>query len=348
MKTFLRATLCAALVLGAPVALAQSAQDKAAAETLFNDALKALGEGRFGDACPKFAESQRLDPAIGTALYLGECYEKSGKVASAWAMFREAQDLANKRNDPKRAAIAKDRADKLSPSKLTVVLAPGADAPGLEVKRDGATVSAVTFGSGLPIDGGPHTITASAPNHTTFSTTVTIPERGGNVTITIPKWDDAKNVVPPNNPPPNNPPPNDPPRNDPPPNLPPPGGDTGGTGNGLRIAGLSLAGVGVVGVALGAVFGVMAGSKYADSNKFCFITTSDNPDPCTNQDGVDLRNDAKTFAAVSTGMFIAGGVLVAGGLALFFAAPKAKATSALRLSPTVSAGGGGLLLGGSF
>lgn len=348
MKTFFRATLCAALVLGAPVAFAQSAQDKAAAEALFNDALKALGEGKFADACPKFAESQRLDPAIGTALYLGECYEKSGKIASAWAMFHEAQDLANKRSDPKRAAIAKDRADKLSPSKLTVVLAPGAETPGLEVKRDGAPVSAVTFGSAIPTDGGHHTITASAPNHTTFSTTVTLPERGGSITVTIPKWDDTKTDVPPNNPPPNNPPPNNPPPDNPPPNVPPPGGDTGSTGNGLRVAGLSVAGVGFVGVVLGSVFGVLAGSKYADSNKLCFITTSDDPDPCTNQDGVDLRNGAKTFAAVSTGMFIAGGVLLAGGLALFFAAPKAKATSALRLSPTVGAGGGGLVLGGSF
>src|SRR4029077_14234466 len=102
---------------------AQSAQDKADAEVLFNAAKTALAAGNFGDACPKFAESQRKDPAIGTALYLAECYERSGRMASAWAQFRVAEDMANQRHD-NRAARAKQRADRLSPSKVTIVLSP--------------------------------------------------------------------------------------------------------------------------------------------------------------------------------------------------------------------------------
>jgi hypothetical protein len=353
-------------LLVAPLAWAQSAQDKAAAEVLFNDATKALGEGRFADACPKFAESQRLDPAIGTALYLGECYERSGKIASAWAMFREAQDLALKRNDAKRAAIAKDRADKLVPSKLTIALGPGLDGAGLEVKRDGVAVSAVTFGAALPLDGGPHTITASAAGHAPFSTTVTIPERGGNVTVTIPKWDDKTpppsgngNVTPPPSgnvtPPPSGnvtPPPGG--NVTPPPGgnvTPPPGGgDSGGSGSGLRIAGLALAGVGVVGLGAGVVFAALAGGKFADSNKYCYNETgADGVDPCiAGTPGPSLRSDAKTFAAVSTGLVIGGAALAVGGLTLFLVAPKSKPTSAVRVTPAFDAHGGGLFLTGHF
>ncbi len=355
----LAAAALAAVMLTAPLAAAQSAQDKAAAEVLFNEATKALGEGRFADACPKFAESQRLDPAIGTALYLGECYERSGKIASAWAMFREAQDLALKRSDAKRAAIAKDRADKLVPSKLTIALAPGLDAAGLEVKRDGSQVSAVTFGAALPLDGGTHTITASAPGHTAFSTTVNVPERGGNVTVTIPKWDDRTVVSPP---PPNGngngntpPPPNG--NNPPPPNgngnNPPPGGDTGGGGSGLRIVGLTLAGVGVVGLGVGVAFAVLAGNKYAESNLYCIDGTDPSGvDPCrAGTPGVGLREDAKTFAAVSTGLVIGGAALAVGGLTLFLVAPKGKPAGAMgsvRVTPTFGASGGGLLLSGQF
>ena len=149
-------TVTLALGIGGPAA-AQSAQDKATAEALFTDARKALELGNFAEACPKLASSERLDPAIGTALFLGECYERTNKAASAWAMFREAQDLAHKRGD-KREEVAQKRADRLEPSKLTVALAPGAQVAGLEIERDGVVLSSSLIGFSTPLDGGAHTL----------------------------------------------------------------------------------------------------------------------------------------------------------------------------------------------
>ena len=73
------------LLLTSPVHAQRAAADKAAAEALFDEALELMQQKRYAEACPKLEQSQRVDAGIGTLLYLGECYEKLGRTASAWA-----------------------------------------------------------------------------------------------------------------------------------------------------------------------------------------------------------------------------------------------------------------------
>src|SRR5262245_20973343 len=81
------------VVLGAlaspRAAAAQSSSDAAAARALFAEGRKLLDEGKFNEACPKFQESLRLKPGIGTRFNLADCWEKSGRTASAWGEFLE-------------------------------------------------------------------------------------------------------------------------------------------------------------------------------------------------------------------------------------------------------------------
>ncbi len=53
-----------------------------------------MASGAYGDACARFSESERLDPAAGTLLNLADCYERNGQLASAWLTFREATTAA--------------------------------------------------------------------------------------------------------------------------------------------------------------------------------------------------------------------------------------------------------------
>jgi uncharacterized protein HemY len=76
------------------VALAQG--DKATAEALFAEGRRLMSSGNYATACQKFAASQKLDPALGTSLNLADCYDKSGRTASAWAESRDAAAAAHR------------------------------------------------------------------------------------------------------------------------------------------------------------------------------------------------------------------------------------------------------------
>ena len=40
-----------------------------------------------------------LDPALGTLLYLADCYEQTGRLASAYKLFRKGEQQATARGD---------------------------------------------------------------------------------------------------------------------------------------------------------------------------------------------------------------------------------------------------------
>src|SRR5271154_1822433 len=77
---------------------ADGASSKAAAQALFEEARQLMIDGKFGEACPKLEESERLDPGAGTLLNLGHCYEKNGQTASAWVTYKDAANAADLRH----------------------------------------------------------------------------------------------------------------------------------------------------------------------------------------------------------------------------------------------------------
>jgi serine/threonine-protein kinase len=292
---------------------ATQAEQKAAAQALFEEGRALVEQGRFDDACPKLAESQRLDPGIGTMLWLGDCYENTHHSASAWAMFKDAAGAAAMRHDD-RERVARERAAQLE-SKLTrLTISVGAEQAHLEVRRDGILLGSAEWGVPIPVDPGSHTVSAEAPGRHRWSTTVELPPGPEAVEVTVPALPreeasapDAALPRPAKAPRPRS--------ND--------------IGSGMRIAGAGIGGAGLVAVAAGVFFAVRAKTAYNDSNQAGHCHADNECDPT----GLKDRNDAFSMATAATIAIGAGAAAVAGGAVLFFAAPHRDASVAVAPTP---------------
>lgn len=340
--------------LSASVQAQSSAADKAAAEALFDKAKKQLKDKDFEAACRSLEESQRLDPGVGTLLYLAECYEQSGKTASAWATFREAAALATKSNDGKREKIARGRAERLEAklAKLVVEVPESVRVDGMRITRDGDELGTPLWGTAIPVDPGSHEIRITAPGKLEYKSQIQVPENG-NVTFAVPPLEDAP--APP--PDPVKPGPAATPAPDPAPG--PTGGDAGvqaDGGSGQRTLGIVVGVVGLLGIGAGSFFGLKAASKDSEADDNC---RGSDPTLC-NQTGVDLGQEAEDAATLSTIAFGVGALALAGGIVLYATAPSGDTASShsrriarvrgtqVRLAPAVAPGHAGLFLGGRF
>lgn len=306
------AIVAVAILSGGRVRAQTSRESQAAAQAIFDDARKLMADGKYAEACPKFAESQRLDPGAGTLLNLANCYEKNGQTASAWATFIDAGGEAKKSSHDDWEATAHKRADLLEPtlSRLTIAVPGAAWLDGLEVQRDGAVVARAEWGSSLPVDPGPHVIAATAPHRRKWARTVIVAPSGGVQTVTISTLDIDETVV-------------------------------------RRRVGFALAGVGVAALVVGTVFGLEAKPKNDEALQpsHCITPTLCYPS------GIALASEARTFATVSTIAFAVGSAaLVGGGVLYFWPAKRREGASAARLKliPSVARAGVELTIGGDF
>ena len=321
---------------------ALAGETEAAAEALFLEAKKLAAQKKYAEACPKFAESNRLDRGAGTLIHLGDCYEKNKQTASAWATYKEAASAAQALGRKDWEKLASQRANALEPklARLTINVDKANDA--VEVSRDGTSVSKASFGVPIPVDVGSHSVEATAAGHKPFKTSVTVSKDGENVEVSVPKLEAepvAREAAPAPKP------------AEPAPVAP----KTDGDGSGQRTVGFIVGGVGVAGLAVGAITGLLAMGKSSDAKASCA-----NDGPCADRSAVDASESARTLGLVSTIGFIAGGVALAAGAALVFTAPKegdagVKSASAasrsrpvVRIAPSAAPTGGGLTVLGVF
>jgi hypothetical protein len=296
-------------------AQSKASGNRAAAEALFNQGRDLMTAGKFAEACPKFEASQQLDPGLGTMLNLAECYEKTGRTASAWAEYREAIPLARAAGSKARQDLATERAQALQErlSTLTIRAMSGEDTNvHLEVRRDGVALQEAELGSPIPVDPGEHVIEAVAPGKQPWSSKIQVGGDAAKVSVEIPalqaNGSPTTSATPavttttgPNGAPP---------------------ADKPSSGSAMRTTGLVFGGVGVVGLGLGTFFGLQASSKWSDAKGKC----TDYPYGC-GADGQDLQSSARSAATISTVMFVAGGALLATGAVLYFTAPKQQSVA---------------------
>jgi hypothetical protein len=341
--------LCAtSVVLPARAQAESSASQKAAAESLFDDGVKAMKAGHFADACPKLEESERIDPGIGTLLYLGECYEKTGRTASAWATFREAASTAQAQGETERARIAASRADRLQAglSKLVVRIAPETALLGsLRVTRDNAPIAPALFGVAIPVDPGKYHVVASADGYDSYEADVEIAANTDSKTLDIPALKASPKsaaAVGPVVAAPTGPSgmagPTD--------TAPPAASDAAAAppapSSGLRTAAYITGAIGVVGLGVGSYFGVRAISKNSQAETHC-----PKGDLCDDAQGPSLTSQAKNAAVVSNITIGVGAAFVVAGVVLYLSSePKREAR--LELHPILTRDVAGIGFGGAF
>ncbi|MEZ4309040.1 MAG: hypothetical protein R3F14_13465 [Polyangiaceae bacterium] len=258
-----------------------SAQDEAAAEALFNKGVAEMQAGKYDTACPKIAESQRLDPRTGTLFTLAECEAKAGLIATALVHYEDylraadALPAAQKQRHGQRIDIARAQKAALAPEVPTLKLVLPAGAPAdLVISRDGTDLSAASMGVALPVDPGEHLIVTTAPGGQPFEQEISIAKRERK-TVEI-EWNKA-------------PPPDPSATGTAGPDKPPPGAGV----SGRRIGTYVVGGVGLAGLVVGGVMGGLALSAKSDVDAHC-------PDLKCDATGSSALSQGRTTGLVST------------------------------------------------
>lgn len=155
---------------------ARAQTSEAVAEALFRDGKLYFQAEDYDRACPKLAQSYDIDPAGGTVLLLAICYEKQGKLASAWARYNDALALAKRDAREDRERRAREGLESVEPGLSYIRLAfdPTLHTiAGLTLTIDGTNLPAVSD-TRLPIDPGIHRLVIRAPEYDEWATEVNI------------------------------------------------------------------------------------------------------------------------------------------------------------------------------
>jgi hypothetical protein len=317
----------------------QAPSEVATAQALFKEGMTLVNAGRYAQACPKLEAAQHLVAGIGTALYLGECYEHTGRPADAWEQFDRARELAEGRGD-KRATVARERAARLSAKlpKLTIAISPAADVPGLVVTDDGVPVDRREYNVEHPVHAGTHHIHAFAIDHEPWDASTEVPDGASSVRVEVPTLSEpggAKAVDVAARAPAAGQAPT-PVSTSQAPTA--PVATVQSSGPSVRkISAIGLFGVGAAGVVAGFVFGLQAKSKLDDSN----ASGHCQPDNHCDAAGLAERGQALDAATLSTIGILGGFAGMIGGVTLYLTAPDEHGAT-IALVPRAQSDGAGV------
>jgi hypothetical protein len=310
----IRAISCVSLLIalaapGSARAQAQpDAQQKAAAEALFDEGRQLFAQGQIEQACRKFEQSQDVAPGVGILLYLGDCYERVGRLASAWATFRSAASKASASGQAERARVADEHARKLSVrlSKLVLLVPQDDQTAGFELLLNGRPISPALFGVPFPVDPGQHQITARAPGRAPWTGAIEIQPTAESRSVQIPLLGAGASGAP---------------------AEPIQSGASTAPGSGSasheataprqadrgpdRTASYLLGGVGVAAIGVGVVFGLRASDKDEQAKSDC-------PSSCVTPEAADLNESARTSALIANISYGVGAAALLTGAYLWF------------------------------
>lgn len=275
------ATLTLVCLIGSSIPAPCFAQsgNAAAAEALFDQARSAMEHEEYDEACSKFRESNRLDPAAGTLLNLAKCEELRGKLATAWELFRAVEDQLPAGDD--RIPVAKESAAKLKPRLPRLIIDAGNPPPdGIQIKRDGVSLGVASLGAPLPVDPGEHEVVVILPGQAPKTFQVFVVE-GESKALDVTGAGSS--------------------------------GDSAGaagevsTSSGNATLGYVFGGVGIAGVVFGSITGLMAMGKQSTVDDEC------NGNGFCSAKGADAASSGSSLATLSTIGWVIGAAGIGAG-----------------------------------
>jgi hypothetical protein len=302
-------------------ARAQTDEPVDRARALGEEAAAAFERGQWEAARSLYHRARQLYPAPTLGVREARCLVKLGRLLEAERVYERTAALPVNAADPNVNAItfASAQADARREGAavreripfLTIRVAGPAEATELAV--DGAALPATAIGIERSLDPGLHTVSGKVNGSRIAVVSLTLAEGEHRTLIVAAPTGSAG-------------PPVD-------------GARRENSGRAQRIAGMATAGAGAVALGLGIGFGVAATSKHTQLEGECAGGA------ClpSSQDTLDSFHTLRTLSTIS---YVAGGVLVVGGVVLFATAPtsgKVQASSdPVRVVPWVGWGAAGL------
>lgn len=308
-KSEVAKALLLALTMVTSPALADGDNAAERADRLFNEAGALVERGNFAAACPKLEESYQLDPALGTEYNLALCFEKIGRLGSAFRHHRAVERLAHVSGKKTREDAAKQKLADLRPRVSHFVFALPDEkvtihVDGVRVEREDLDFYAV--------DTGQHVVEATAATKKPWRTAVDVAggPNGAAIRVAVPALETDTKVV------------------------------TMVRSNTKRTIGLAAGGVGLVGLGVAAVTGVLILEDKATADDKCTPR-------CVDQDGRDAVTRGQTLLPINLVAGVVGVVgLGVGSFLLATSGSSAKNAAVVRVQPYAGVGAAGIT--GSF
>src|SRR5262249_43812511 len=144
-------------------------------------------EGKYAEACEKFAKSLELVPASGTRANYADCQEHLGHLAIAWHLFDEVAVASEKEGKIELMKVARKRADALLLKVGTLIVKVAApDTPGLTLAIQGRVTKPAAEVRDV-VDPGAVTVEARVPDVEPVKKTARV-EPGKTIVIEIPAF----------------------------------------------------------------------------------------------------------------------------------------------------------------
>jgi hypothetical protein len=286
---------------------------------MFELGRQAATQGQYPTACNLFKESYRLDPAVGTAINLGDCEEHVGHPGEALAWYEKAFSRLSVTDD--RLVLVQQRIEAIEKTGARLEIRTGQGAPpGTTITLDGELVDAARLRTPVLLSPGNHVVVATAVGYRGSRQGVSLKEGearslqvwpGPPLEEAIPTFVEAADTG----------------RRD---------RETRARASTWRTVGYTAGAAGLASLWVGSVTGLLALDRESLRAKNCDVQN------ICNETGYDAARSGKTLATVSTITMVAGGAAL--GVGAYLVLSNRAGSPQTALVPLASPQVGGMSL----